>query len=480
MFPTSTFKVINIFCLVAAIAIVLLLPAKKEVWYDETVSILCSHGFSSDDPARLAGATSVSSAALERMNTVKNVFDATVTDNANSFIYNICLHWFTMIFGNTITAYMLLSKLCAIITLLAFFVLSSRFFVSGAFAGLAVVLLALDINFIGMSHEIRAYSMATAFACFAGLFFFRYVNEACKTRYLLLTGLCSVAAVLTHFLSVYIVMVVCFSILLVYRQQLITFKNILAISVPILLAVLFFYFAWPGLQIMSRQNQEIQAHRSIVYFDLWVVIIGTLRFIALNFKMVFPAFIGKQPVVIVSFACVIALYIAAWKYAADAIVRRNLHLLFALGVSSSVFLALLCIKSGHYTSLYYRYHSFAIPFSTLFTVYAIYVLYGSGQINRMIKPAMIAGVLVPVVFLFAKGALSANPQVKYNHFAIAKRLIEADVDTITVPGWRDAFLIQCSLPGNYKIDYVRNENAPYFTFRTGSGEQKIPVIAKEN
>lgn len=480
MFPTSTFKVINIFCLVAAIAIVLLLPAKKEVWYDETVSILCSHGFSSDDPTRFAGTATVSSAMLERMNTVKNVFDATVTDNANSFLYNICLHWFTMMFGNTIIAYMLLSKLCAIITLLAFFVLSSRFFVSGAFTGLAVLLLAADINFIGMSHEIRAYSMATAFACFAGLFFFRYVNEENNPKYLLLTGLCSVAAVLTHFLSVYIVVVVCCSLLATHRRQLLTFKNLFAILVPIVLAGLFFYFAWPGLQIMSRQNQEIQEHRSIFHFDLWVVVIGTLRFIALNFKMVFPAFIGKQPVVIFSFLGVIALYIAAWKYAADAITRRNLHLLFALGVSSSLFLALLCIKSGHYTSLYYRYHSFAIPFSTLFMVYAIYALYGSGQINKMIKPAMIAGVLVPVVFLFVKGTSSANPQVKYNHFAIAERLIDGGVDAITVPGWRDAFLIQCSLPGNYKIDYVRNEFAPYFTFQTGSGEQKIPVIAKEN
>src|ERR1700722_13606084 len=109
----SRSRKINIFCLLAAIILVLTLPVKKEIWYDETVSIRCSKGISHDTPALLSNIDAANSAGLSRLNTAANVFNATVLDNGNSFLYNLCLHWFTLIFGISVAAYMLLSKLCA-------------------------------------------------------------------------------------------------------------------------------------------------------------------------------------------------------------------------------------------------------------------------------------------------------------------------------------------------------------------------------
>ena len=159
-----------------AIIIVLILPLKKEIWYDETVSVLCARGISHDAPMLFANTNVVSSVALAQLNTPANVFNATVNDNANSFLYNICLHWYTAVAGNSITSYMLFSKLLAIATLIAFYFLCGLFFGRGSpFTSVAIMLLAIDIDFIGMSHEIRAYQMGILFVTLAAIYFYKFI-----------------------------------------------------------------------------------------------------------------------------------------------------------------------------------------------------------------------------------------------------------------------------------------------------------------
>ena len=85
-------KKINIFCLLAAIIAVLLLPLKKEIWYDETISMQCSKGISSDAPSLFANTNTTNSETLAGLNTAGNVFNATVLDNGNSYLFNIGLH----------------------------------------------------------------------------------------------------------------------------------------------------------------------------------------------------------------------------------------------------------------------------------------------------------------------------------------------------------------------------------------------------
>lgn len=482
MLNTFTIKLIHVFCLVVAMTMVVVLPAKKEIWYDETVSMLCSKGISADEPAKRANVTTISSAELENLNTAHNVFDATVTDNANSYLYNITLHWYTSAFGNSVEDYMTFSKICAILALLAFYVLCTLFFGNSLFTPLTVILLATDLDFIGMSHEIRAYIMGILFVSLAGVCFFRFLNKEARPVYLFFMTLFCVGAVLSHFLSVYVIIVFCLSLLVLYRQRLFSIRNIVAVAIPVLLVGIFFYYAYPGLQIMSKQNARIHDRNLPGGFDLLVVVTGTLKFIALNFKAIFPAFMSKLPVILLSFLGVVALYIAALKSAVNKGVRQNLHLLFALGVSSSLFLAFLCIKSGHYTALYYRYHSFSIPFSTLFTAYAVYVVMQSPAMNRFISAGLLSVVLLPpcVLFIYSLNYSKIGP--KYNHPEVAAVIVQDHVNRVEVPTWEDAFLLHCVMPvrPGFKIDYVRNQNAPYFTLYSGKGTQQIPVLVNNN
>lgn len=476
-FISSTFltKKINIFCLLAGIAIIIILPFRKEAWYDETVSILCSKGISHDAPALFANTNVVSSASLEQLNTLPNIFTATVSDNANSYVYNIGLHWFTQSAGNSLAAYMWFSKLIAIATLIAFWLLCNLFFENKIFTSAAVLLLATDIDFIGMSHEIRAYAMGILFVTLAAIYFFKFMYRAEKPVYLFLTGLFSVAAILAHFLSVYIILVFLGALVVTKKGSLFSVKNIMALIIPISLIVVFFYCAYPGLQTMSRQNQEIQQKTLAAGFSLQEVLFRSLKFTAINLKAVFPSFSGSKPVIIISFLFVIALYVAGIKAATEREQKRNLHLLFLLSAGSSLFLAVLCVKSHHYTALYYRYFSFCLPFCSLFVAYLLYVFFVNKKINKLITSGIAVVLFIPALVLFVKSVKNA-PVLKYNHFAIAKAITDGNISKIEVPEWRDAFLINSLLPRGYKIDYFCNPVSTDFTLYKANSEEKIPVI----
>ena len=467
-------KKVNIFCLLAAVIAVLLFPLKKEIWYDETVSIKCSKGINPDTHSLFLNAASASSASIEQLNTAGNVFHATVLDNGNSYLYNIGLHWFTAVFGNSIGSYMLFSKLCTIALLIVFYLLANLFLKDNIFTAVALLLLATDNDIMGMSHEIRAYSLGAFFTTLAAVFFCKFTYGREKPRYLLLLGLFSVAAVLTHFLSVYIILVFLVVLLYVKKGRLFAPGNLLALALPVALLAIYFYCSFAGLVIMGKQNQQIQqaAHG----FNTGMVLLKGMKFTALNFKAVFPAFYDHIAIIVPSFLLVLGLYLFAVRSAADQEQKANLHLLFLLGFSGSVFLSLLCLKSHHYTALYFRYFSFGIPFCCLFTAYALSVLFADPKVKMMLKGGLAVALLVPSFALFFLFVYRAKPQVKYNHVAIAAEIANNNVSKIEVPEWDDALLIQCFLPKGYKIDYVKSSVSGYFTLYKAGGAEKIPVI----
>lgn len=474
MINSSLIKKINLFCLLLAIIMVLFIPVKKEIWYDETVSILCSKGISHDSPALFANTPTISSATLEQMNTAKNVFDATVVDNANSFLFNIGLHWFTALFGNHISVYVLFSQLCGIAALLAFFMLCNLVFGSSLFTSLALMLLVTDSDFMGMAHEIRAYAMGILFVTLAAAYFYKFLFEEDRPAFLLFAGLFAVAAVLSHFLSVYIILVLLSGLLIVKKGALLSVKNIPALLVPVCLVGIFFWFAIAGLQVMNTQNKQIlQRSAGFSYAE---VVTRAMKFTAINFKVVFPAFWSRVPSIFVSFLFIVLIYFFSIREAVDGREKRNLRLFFALGISSSIFLAFLCLKSHHYTAIYYRYFSFSIPFTCLFMSYALYVLFRSPRINDVVRGILFSVIVIPVCTLFVLVIRRGHPQVKYNHSTVADEIVMGNVQKMEVPEWGDAFLVNSFLPRGYKIDYVLNPASPNFTLFKGSSAESILVV----
>jgi len=469
-------RYIHIVCLLAGILLVLMLPLKKEIWYDETVSILCAKGISHDAPALFAHTNTVSSATLAGLNTTRQVLDATVNDNANSFVYNLLLHGYTRIAGNSLQAYTWFSKLVSVATLLAFFFLCNQFFEQKTWTGLAIILLATDTDFLGMSHEIRAYALGIFQVTMASVYFYRYLFQAAKPASLLWAGLFSAAAFLTHFLAVYVLLGWLAALVFSRKSKLFTPVNGVFLLVPVAIIALFFGYAYPGLQTMSRQNHDIQLKTMAAGFSNVEVFFRCLKFMAINAKVVFPAFAGSRPVIVASFVLLIAMYIAAVKSTADRTERFRLHLLFWLSAGNSLFLAALCIKSHHYTALYFRYFSFCLPFCSLFAAYALYVFYRNSKIPKAVTAGATALLLLPSLVLFASSVYKSHAVLKYNHPWVAQMITRGHINRIEVPEWRDAFLVNSFLPGSYKIDYFRNPAATDFTLYQADSATRVPVI----
>jgi len=468
---------INIFCLLAAMAIILVLPLKKQIWYDETISILCAHGISHATPAQLANTTTLTSDTLNALNTPGNVFTATVYDNANSYLYNITLHYWAILFGNTLSAYMLLSKLCAIVTLLAIFTLCRQFFGDSPFTAIALLLLLTDNNFTGMSHEVRAYAMGIMLVTLAAVPLCRYLFAEEKARYLLLTSVFSVAAILSHFLTAYIILVFIAALVILKWRTLVTLKNILCILLPLSALVLFFALSYQGLQVMARQNHDIQKRLSSVPFSLGEVLLRSVKFTEINFKIVFPAFTGSLAIIIASLVLLKALYIYGYLAARSLRERQKLIILTALAVSSTIFLAALSIKAHHYTSLYNRYYSFCVPFCSLATAYILYLIFKNVNCSSTAYGGLLSVIVMPSIMLCILFNRPTKPAQAYNHIDIARSIITGKAATLTVPAWNEALLVHCFLPANTSLQYIRDTTNPNFTIATpGASPITIPVI----
>ena len=178
--------------------------------------------------------------------------------------------------------------------------------------------------------------------------------------------------------------------------------------------------------------------------------------------------------------CVLGLYIISVKLSGDDEDKRNIHLLFVLGVSGTVFLAFLSVKSHHYTSLYHRYHSFGLPYSCLFAAYATGTIVKNTSVSKYMKIGVVLFFLLPAVALYAVVVKNHDPARVYNHSVVAEQIVSNSITRLGVPTWTDAFMVSSFLPAGYKIDYVRNETVPYFTFERSGREETMPVLNTSN
>lgn len=470
-------RYINLAVLMFVTALVLFFPVHKQVWYDESVSMLCSKGLYFTDANQLTALQANTSDALAAQNTAGEVYKCTIIDNGNSFLYNELLHYYTNIFGNGIDSYMWLSKLCAVGVLLAFFFFCRTLWADSIFTSLALILIGTDTVFWGMAHEIRAYELGMMLIIAAAAFCHRFVYGNARTSDLFLCGLMSVGAVLSHYLSAYAILVLVGFIVVFRYKELFKVKNIVAIGVPVVIAGIYFAAAASGFATMNRQNAAIAAKKAAHGpFAISHVITEAMKFTSGNFRFVESTFMGSTPVIVLSFALIGVLYFAAIRLSPSGKEKRNLHMLFLLGISGTLFLSALCIKSHHYTALYFRYFSFCLPFAILFTAYALYVICTAGAVKKMAGVAIVCFVALPPVVLFAK-VVGGRYKVKYNHMMIARTITENKLEKLVVPTWTDAFMVQSSLPKGYKLNYAIDTTSKDFVLiKADSIVKKVPII----
>jgi hypothetical protein len=463
--------------LILAMLFVLLMPVNKKIWYDETVSVLCSKGISHNTPAQYQGATIITNAELEKHNNAANVFEATVVDNSNSYLYNIKLHFFTNMFGNTINTYVLLSRLFAVCALICFYVLARKFISAPLFRAIAIFFLCADPIFWGMSIEIRAYMAGIFFICLSAIFLVRFLNENDSPANLFFTLLFSVAAMLTHFLTVYVLLIYALLLLVYKGKTLLSKKYILPVVVPVLLLGIFFMCSISGLQVMGKQNKvisEIQKD-SFTYSS---VLFNFLKFTAVNMKVVLPAFHPSNIIKILAAGILLIVYMVGRKAAKGTGQLKPMHMLLLLALSGSLFLTALSVAAGHNTPFYNRYFSFSVPFNCLFIAFFLQLLFQHSR-SAIVKYAAMAFFIVPVAFLFYKG-LKIQGDVKYSHTQIAEIISSKNMTDVEVQEAGDALLIHCFLPSGYQLNYHIVPTATAFKASGQNLVESVPIVRISN
>lgn len=475
LFAPATTRYINMVCLIVAIGFVLFFPVRKFIWYDESVSVLCSKGLYYTDGNSLTTLTSNTSANLEQYNTAAAAYKCTIIDNGNSFLYNELLHFFTAVSGNSLSAYVWLSRLCGAGVLICVFFFMRMLVGDTVFTSLGIVLLVFDGVFWNMAHQVRAYELGMMLMMLTGIFFWKYLFDADRAIYLLVTGLLAAATILTHYLSAYAVLVMVAVIVLYKRLQLFKVQQILAILLPVAILGVYFWLAASGFSTMNSQNNSITARRATEGFSAAHVLLLSIKYATYNFKLMFPAFKGSDAIVVLSFLLLIGLYIFSVLSSRTIQQKNNLHILFGLGISSCFFLAALCLKSHHYTALYFRYHSFSVPFAVIFTVYCIYIISQSQKISVILKAGITLLIVVPTALYFFVN-IKEKDTLKFNHMDVAKKIVTDGVNKITVPNWTDAFLIQSFLPKGYNLEYSLDITSQDFVLDSRKGIEKVKVI----
>jgi hypothetical protein len=464
--------IINLGVLVIAIVYTLFFLPDKKIWYDETVSVLCSKGI----PRTVTPFDSLSvftSAQVQTLNTPAHVFNATVVDNSNSFIYNIFLHWFTLLAGNDIDTYVLFSKLLAAMTLVALYFFGRKVLSNSIFISLALLFLTADPVFSGMATEIRAYMMGMFFAILSCWFFYKYMYEEETAGSLFWFSFFSLCMLLSHFLSAYLVMALGLILVVKKGAKLFNGKNIVAVLMPLAMFALFLFLAADGFKVMDKQNSKI-ATKALTAFGYGEVANSFMKFSALNFKAVYPAFVSLSILYAISFLLVLAAFITGRKLANSPIQKERFNILFVLGLSATLFMAAISLYVKHTTAFYLRYFSFSVPFCCLFAAMFLHVLFAS-KIRKLISYMVMFIVVVPVLYL-AYGNSKTVAQLKYSHIDVARLIEKESLTDVEVPTAQDAYLINCFLRNNRNVTYHVIADATKFIVYKGQVKHDIVLV----
>ena len=180
---------------------------KFGIWSDEEVSILTANGQYYD----INSLPKVfDNHFLQNENTVKNVVKGVTSEKVdflsnnygNFLFYDIMLHYWVKIFGNSDLSVRLLSLLFGLLLIILSYKVSLLLSNNKKLSLLIAFLVAIHPLFIAYSQEARAYTTATFFSLLSSYFFFMIVFKKDKrSKIFIFYSLSVVIAMLSHYLT---------------------------------------------------------------------------------------------------------------------------------------------------------------------------------------------------------------------------------------------------------------------------------------
>jgi uncharacterized membrane protein len=467
---TALNKKINLFVLFACIALIFVFSPKKQLFWDEPFSILCSKGITILNMDKYTAQTSLTSADLVKENNFANVF------YGGDSLYYIGLHYYSSLLNNTLNAYFSFSLIWGVLALISFYFLCKQVIGNDIFISLALFLFFTDMLFLNQTYSMRNYMISLFFLNISAIYFFRYLAGNRQFKTILLLGIFSMLAFLSHYFTGYIIIGYIIAILYAEKLAFFTKKNMVALLIPSVLLVAYFVAhksplgGYDTYQNYVKHGQKIDMNLSLGgAFSL------ALKSLAINFKLMYPLFKDVFIVRAGSAALLIALYFYGHTLILNPSVKRKYNVLFLLGAISSVFIGGLAYVSHHAMLFSFRYFLFSVPFCCLFiTLFLKYVL-GYKKLHIAIKLTIAFLLINPDIFEFVLNRLNKIP-IPSNHVEMAQKIVADNVHKIEVPEASDAIFINCFLPRNYSITYEINSKSHDVAFYKDNTVERIYLI----
>lgn len=461
---------INLFVLFACVAAIFIFCPKKQLYWDEPFSILCSKGITLLNMNKFTGMKSISYADLEKENTFANVF------YGGDSIYYLGLHYYSSLFNNTINAYYSFSIIWGILTLFAFYLLCKQVLDNNIFISLALILFFTDLLFLNQTYAMRNYMVALFFLIISAIYFFRYISGEHTFRNVFLLGLFSTLAFLSHYFTGYII--IGYIIAILYKEKLAFFnkQNILALSFPA--AILGFYLFThksPVGGYNTYQNYVKTGQKIEMNLDVFGAFSLALKSFAINFKLMYPLFKDKLFVRLGAAILVLAMFFYGHRLIMNRNVKEKFNILFMFGAISSLFIGCLAYVSHHALLFSFRYFLFSVPFCCLFITIFLKYLFGSKKIHFLVQLAIAFLVINPDVFEFILSRMNKNGMPS-NHIEMAQTIVADGVHKVEVPEASDAIFINCLLPRNYAIVYDINPDSHDVVFYKDNTTERAYLI----
>lgn len=458
---------------------------KYGIWADEQASILTANGQYYD----INSLPKVfDNKLLKNENTVKNVVRGITSEKlyflsnnyGNFLFYDIMLHYWVKIFGNSDMSVRLLSLLFGLLVIALSYKVSLLLSNNKKLSLLIVFLVAIHPLFIAYSQEARPYTTATFFSLLSSYFFFMIVFKKDKrTKIFIFYSLSVVIAMLSHYLTYTIFISHAIIFILFARDRASWQKYSLAVLCSLALFSIWLYFGgFEGLKNLASNAPLFE--EGVKNYELT----KTPYFMPATFKNIIAACIqdwlcffgiGLQNfglqiryialLLIIPFCLVIYLF---KKIKNDRNTKQIIISLLIL-IFTQTFLAItLSINSGNILLFQKSYTNFVVPYAMILLGYSLFNLFENN--DKKLVPYGVTVFFISIMLISCFPIYFKNENSKFPkqniHYEIAQNIKSTynKNDTIFIKSPCDARLINLYLDNDNVYIQKIDTNLPYLYF----------------
>jgi uncharacterized membrane protein len=427
-------------------------------WADERISIGIANGMTLSDPIKKEVFTNFD---IKSENSVKNVLRATVLDNGNSSLYNMILHYWLILYGNTEYSARLLSAICSILIVPLGYLFAKEISNSNLFLITTTLWLSIDPILIQDSHEIRAYSMATLFSFISSYLLFLIVFNKSRGGYLyIFYSLFAFFSILSHYLTGYILLAH-FIIFLFFKKDKTTDFKLIVCGMTVCLLFLFWLF-WGGLKGFKMLNQQFsgwdvqisEGNPYLLPLTFKNVIAGWIQVFLQLFGIPFQDFGIRMRSFFVLILIPFTTISLSYFLKQDNEIRKKLIFLGILTFTKIIFATSAAFLQGHCRPFLVAYSVFSAPSAIILLAFSVYF---TAQIKKVVFWFLFLffsfNMFISIFPIYSDNQGNSEPRNRNPHFLAANTIAMTyqKNDTIRFANIETARLVNIYLPDSILI-----------------------------